>query len=279
MTWVDSHIHFWRLERGDYSWLRPDAGPLYRDFQPEEALPLLSSCGVRHVVAVQAAPTEAETHYLFELTRQHPFISGVVGWVDFESADVAERVRLLVADGQGRLKGLRPMVQDITDPHWLTRSGIDPAFHALMEHDLVFDALVTPRHVKVLTHRLRLHPRLRVVVDHAAKPDVGAVSLTGWMNDLEELAANTAAYCKLSGLVTEGGEKPSSVDLDGLVTFLLRIFGPTRLCWGSDWPVLTTRGEYREWFHAAFDLVRRRAPGSEAAIFGENAVRLYRLSF
>jgi L-fuconolactonase len=279
MTRVDSHIHFWRLARGDYSWLQPTLGPLYRDFQPEEAWQLLSACGVQQVVAVQAAPTEAETRYLFELARQHAFIAGVVGWVDFESTDVAARVRLLVADGQGSLKGLRPMVQDIGDPNWLTRSGIDPAFHALIEHDLVFDALVTPRHVKVLTHRLRLHPRLRVVVDHAAKPDVSAVSLTAWMNDLEELAANTSAYCKLSGLVTEGDRKPSIVDLDGLVTFLLRIFGPERLCWGSDWPVLTTRGEYGEWFHAALDLVRRRAPGSEDAIFGANTVRLYRLSF
>ena len=279
MTWVDSHIHFWRLARDDYSWLQPTAGPLYRDFQPEEALQLLAACNVRQAVAVQAAPTEAETRYLFELARKHPFITGVVGWVDFESADVAERIRLLVADGQGRLKGLRPMVQDIADTHWLTRSGIDPAFHALIEHDLVFDALVTPRHVKVLTQRLRLHPGLRAVVDHGAKPDVGAVSLTAWMSDLEELAANTSAYCKLSGLMTEGVEKPSLVDLDGLVTFLLRIFGPERLCWGSDWPVLTTRGEYGEWFHAALDLVRRRAPSSVDAIFGANAVRLYRLSF
>ena len=278
MTWVDSHIHFWHLARGDYSWLQPTAGPLYRDFQPEEALRLLAACNVRQAVAVQAAPTEAETRYLFELARKHPFVAGVVGWVDFESTDVAERIRQLVADGQGRLKGLRPMVQDIPDIHWLTRSGIDRAFHALIEHDLVFDALVTPRHVKVLTHRLRLHPGLRAVVDHGAKPDVGAVSLTAWMSDLEELAANTSAYCKLSGLMTEGVEKPSLVDLDGLVSFLLRIFGPERLCWGSDWPVLTTRGEYGEWFHAALDLVRRRAPSSVDAIFGANAVRLYRLS-
>lgn len=278
MTWVDSHIHFWHLARGDYSWLQPTAGPLYRDFQPEEALRLLAACNVRQAVAVQAAPTEAETRYLFELARKHPFVAGVVGWVDFESTDVAERIRQLVADGQGRLKGLRPMVQDIPDIHWLTRSGIDRAFHALIEHDLVFDALVTPRHVKVLIHRLRLHPGLRAVVDHGAKPDVGAVSLTAWMSDLEELAANTSAYCKLSGLMTEGVEKPSLVDLDGLVSFLLRIFGPERLCWGSDWPVLTTRGEYGEWFHAALDLVRRRAPSSVDAIFGANAVRLYRLS-
>lgn len=279
MTHVDSHVHFWRLARGDYSWLTPAAGPLFRDFQPAEIVPLMAACDIQRVVAVQAAPTEAESRYLFELARSHSFIAGVVGWVDFESTQVAERIRWLVADGRGSLKGLRPMVQDIDDPDWLARPGLDHAFEALIEHDLVFDALVTPRHVKVLTRRLQRHPTLRVVVDHGAKPDSRATSLATWRKDIEELAATTAAYCKLSGLVTEGLEKPSVTDLEGLVIFLLKIFGPERLCWGSDWPVLTTRAGYEEWFAATYELVRRHAPGSEAAIFADNAVRLYKLSF
>jgi L-fuconolactonase len=279
MTRVDSHVHFWRLERGDYSWLTPAAGPLFRDFQPGEILPLMTACAIQRAVAVQAAPTEAETRYLFELARSHPFIAGVVGWVDFESTQIAERIRWLVADGRGYLKGLRPMVQDIDDPDWLARPGLDHAFEALIEHDLVFDALVTPRHVKVLTRRLQRHPTLRAVVDHGAKPDSRATTLATWRKEIEELAATTAAYCKLSGLVTEGLEKPSVSDLEGLVVFLLKIFGPERLCWGSDWPVLTTRAGYEEWFGTTYELVRRYAPGSEAAIFADNAVRLYKLSF
>ena len=278
MTRVDSHVHFWRLARGDYSWLTPAAGPLYRDFQPGEIAPLMAACDIRRVVAVQAAATEAETRYLFELARSHSLIAGVVGWVDFESPEVDARIRAMVADGRGCLKGLRPMVQDIADPEWLARPGLDLAFEALVEQDLVFDALVTPRHVKVLTRRLQRHPTLRAVVDHGAKPDSRATTLATWCKEMEELAAMTTAYCKLSGLVTEGVEKPSVTDLDGLMAFLLKIFGPERLCWGSDWPVLTIRAGYEEWFRAAFELVRRHAPASVAAIFGANAVQLYKLS-
>jgi L-fuconolactonase len=238
----------------------------------------MGACDIQRVVAVQAAPTEAETRYLFELARSHSFIAGVVGWVDFESPQVAGRIQRLVADGQGCLKGLRPMVQDIQDPGWLARPELDPAFEALIEHDLVFDALVTPRHVKVLTRRLQRHPTLRAVVDHGAKPDSHATSLPAWRREMEELAATTSAWCKLSGLVTEGAGKPSVADLDALVAFLLKIFGPERLCWGSDWPVLTTRAGYQEWFHTASQLVRRHAPAGEAAIFAHNAVQLYKLS-
>lgn len=278
MTRVDSHVHFWRLSRGDYSWLTPAAGSLYRDFHPAEIASLIGACGIQSVVAVQAAASEAETRYLFELARSHPFIAGVVGWVDFESADVAARIGRLIADGHGCLKGLRPMVQDIADPDWLARPQLDRAFEALIEHDLVFDALVTPRHVRLLTDRLQSHPTLRAVVDHGAKPDSRAASLATWRKEMEELAATTAAFCKLSGLVTEGAEKPAGAELEGLMIFLLRTFGPERICWGSDWPVLMTRAGYPEWFAAAFECVRRHAPGYEAAIFGDNAVRLYGLS-
>ena len=41
---------------------------------------------------VQAAPTVAETRFLLELAREHAFIAGVVGWVDFESADAPETI-------------------------------------------------------------------------------------------------------------------------------------------------------------------------------------------
>ena len=51
MTRVDSHVHFWRLERGDYSWLTPAAGPLFRDFQPGEILPLMTACAIQRAVA------------------------------------------------------------------------------------------------------------------------------------------------------------------------------------------------------------------------------------
>src|SRR5882672_8845171 len=171
MSRIDSHLHFWRLARGDYSWLRPKSGHLYQDFQPEQIAGELSESGVNRVVVVQAAPTEEETRYLFELAKRYPFIAGVVGWVDFGAANVAERIEGLVRDGNGTLKGLRPMVQDIADLQWLEHPQLDRAFQSMIEQDLVFDALVTPRQLPVLAERLARHPGLRAVIDHAAKPD------------------------------------------------------------------------------------------------------------
>jgi L-fuconolactonase len=277
MSLIDSHLHFWRLARGDYAWLGPKSGHLYQDFQPEQIAAELSESGVERVVVVQAAATEDETRYLFELAKRHPFIAAVVGWVDFGASNVAERIERLVGDGGGTLKGLRPMVQDIADPEWLAGRQLDRAFQSMTEHDLAFDALVTPRHLPVLAERLARHPELRAVVDHAAKPDVTEATLDSWSRGLERIAQQTSARCKLSGLLTEGPRKPSLRELDPVVGFLVRTFGPQRLCWGSDWPVLTLRGQYGEWLRMARTLVTKHAPGCEEQVFGTNAARLYRL--
>ena len=111
----------------------------------------------------------------------------------------------MVAAGNGLLKGLRPMMQDIVDPDWVLRPQLDPAFDAMIEHGLSFDALVRPQHLSALRKRLHRHPDLRIVIDHAGKPDIAGNGFSGWADDIERLAQETSACCKLSGLLTEAG--------------------------------------------------------------------------
>ena len=194
MIRIDAHQHYWSLRRGDYAWLTPREGALYRDFTPADLSPELVKCAVHATVLVQAAPTEGESRFLLDLARQHPSIAGVVGWTDFEASDVAERISNLVRDGRGMLKGLRPMVQDISDPGWLDRPSLDAAFEAMIRNDLAFDALVTPKHLGLIAKRLRRHPQLRAILDHAGKPDVSGANLESWAAQIAELASDTQVY-------------------------------------------------------------------------------------
>jgi len=281
MTLIDAHQHYWRLERGDYDWLTPKLGPLYRDFEPADLATQLNACGIASTVLVQAAASEAETRHLIALARQHASIAGIVGWVDFEAADVGERVARLVEEGAGALKGFRPMIQDIADPLWLGRSALDGAFEALIAADLSFDALVMPHHLELLRQRLQRHPGLRAVLDHAGKPDiaggVGTPAFEAWARQIRLLARETSIGCKLSGLLTEAPAGADAAVLDPVVAHIFDCFGPARVLWGSDWPVLTLRAGYGQWFEMARALVQRYAPGHEQAVFANNARRFYRL--
>jgi L-fucono-1,5-lactonase len=274
---VDAHQHYWSLQRGDYGWLTPRETALYRDFEPQHLSEELAHCSVHATVLIQAAPTEAESRFLLDLAHRHTSIAGVVGWVDFEALDVAESISNLVREGQGMLKGLRPMVQDINDPGWLDRSSLDGAFEAMIRSDLAFDALVTPKHLGAVARRLRRHPQLRATLDHAGKPDVSSDNLEPWATQIEELASDTQAYCKLSGLLTQAKQGAGIDELEAVAAHVFDCFGVDRVMWGSDWPVVTSRASYREWLEMSLELVRRHAAGGDEAIFGANAVRFYRL--
>lgn len=276
MSLIDAHRHYWRTDRGDYAWLR-DADPaLQRDFLPADLAAQQAAAGVTGSVLVQAAATEAETRYLFELARADPGILGVVGWVDFEAPDAALRIRALARDGEGLLLGLRPMAQDHPDPDWLARPALDAAFGCLQELELCFDALVRPMQLPALRRRLQREPELRAVLDHAGKPDIVHDGFDDWATRIHELAELPKVCCKFSGLLTELAPGMPSDALDRWVAHLFACFGPARLIWGSDWPVLTLRGSYAEWLELARALVQRHAPHALERVFSRNALAFYR---
>lgn len=277
---IDAHQHFWRLDRGDYGWLTPAMGPIHRDFLPADLIPLLPGHGVAGTVLVQAAPTEAETHYLLSLAEHHAFVRGVVGWVDMAAADAPARIAALAAEP--KLVGLRPMVQDIEDDDWLLRPDLTPAFEAIVAHGLAFDALVLPRHLARLAALRDRHPDLRIVVDHAGKPAIGDRnfhdrSFHTWARDIGTIAADGRTMCKLSGLATEAGPGWTAADLQPYVDHLLDCFGPQRLVFGSDWPVLTLAGSYAGWLAVVRSLLAGLTVAERWAVLRDNAVRLYRL--
>jgi L-fuconolactonase len=270
---IDAHQHFWSLARGDYGWLTPALGPIHRDFGPADLAPLLAEHDIERTILVQAAPTEAETAYLLDIAARTPSVAGVVGWTDFDAPNAAERIATLATNPL--LVGLRPMVQDIADDHWLARPALGPAFETMIGNGLVFDALLKPHHIAAMLMVLERHPDLACVIDHGAKPDLATGDLAGWRDGMSALAAHPRLTCKLSGLVTEAGPDWTLETLRPVVEHLLATFGPERLIFGSDWPVVTLRASYAQWFAVAEALLAGLTEMQRAAVFGGNAAKLY----
>jgi L-fucono-1,5-lactonase len=270
---VDAHQHFWSLSRGDYGWLTPELGSIYRDFGPTDLAPLLKAAGVDRTVLVQAAPTEGETRYLLDIAAATPYVAAVVGWVDLATRDAPDRLAALAANA--RLRGVRPMLQDLPDPAWILGHELRPGLAAMAELDLRFDALVKPQHLRPLLTFLDQNPDLAVVIDHGAKPAIRSGMLDTWARDMREIARETSASCKLSGLVTEANADWRMGDLEYCMLHLLDCFGPDRLMWGSDWPVVELAGGYRRWHDAAHACLSTLSTVQRERIFGANAARFY----
>ena len=224
---------------------------------------------------VQSAPTEAETQWLLAQAQQHPAVLGVVGWVDLLAPDAPARIRALTASP--KLKGLRPMLQDIADPDWILQAALAPALQTMSDLGLVLDALIKPVHLPRLLTLAARYPALKLVIDHAAKPDIAAGQWEPWASDLAEVARQTQAVCKISGLLTEAGPKP---DLDAgrrWAAHVLQVFGEDRVMWGSDWPVLELAGSYSDWWQASRLLSASLSEAGLYALYGGTARRIYKL--
>jgi L-fuconolactonase len=275
---IDAHQHFWDPSRGDYGWLTPQLTSLYRVYGASDLKPLREAENIGRTVVVQAAPTVEETRYLLDLARVDDSIAGVVGWVPLEAPNASALIAELAREP--KFKGVRPMLQDLKDDRWIENPLLAAAIEALITHDLAFDALIFPRHIASIKIFAERFPTLRIVVDHGAKPPIrdGEAGWQAWADGIEELAALPQnLFCKLSGLATEASPGWTLATLKPYVDHLLKNFGPERLMWGSDWPVLNLNGDYAGWFAAARTLTDHLKDGEKEAVFGGNAQSFYRL--
>lgn len=268
---IDAHCHVWRIGEHDHEWPTPDLSAIHRNFDLNDLVEAAGPAELLGVVLVQSQPSARDTEWLLALAAAEPLALGVVGWTDVTALDAPARIAALAENPL--LKGLRPMLQDLADDRILD-PAVEPAIAAMIAADLSFDALVKPRHLSAILELVRRWPELRLVIDHGAKPEIAAGRLDPWRERMAALAASPGVHCKLSGLLTEAGDAPTAETVAPYAQHLIEVFGPDRLMWGSDWPVLNLAGDYPSWRAMCAAWV---PSDQRTSLFGETARRFYRL--
>ena len=272
---IDSHQHFWQVGAFDYPWMTPELGVLYRDYLPTALEPLLQRHGVTKTVLVQASNSIAETHWLLELADRHPFIAGVVGWVNLKG-DTDRQLDELAK--HPRFKGVRHLVESEPDDAWLTQPEVLHGLRALAAKGMTYDLLVHTRHLPYARRVVEQCPELNFVIDHLAKPPIAGGQTDAWIDELTKIAKLPNVWCKLSGLVTEADwQNWSPQDLKPFVEVALECFGPQRLMFGSDWPVCLLAAEYDRVLDSMQMLLSELSEDERKLIFAGNAMDFYRL--
>jgi L-fuconolactonase len=244
-----------------------------RDFLPEDARAVMERAGVAGTIAVQARQSDEETEWLIELADAEPFVRGVVGWIDLQAADVERQLERV---GHERcVVGMRHVVQAEPDG-FMDRPAFRHGVAALERYDLVYDILIYARQVREATRFAAAFPRQRFVLDHLGKPDVRGGRIDDWRRDLFDLAALPHVWCKLSGLVTEADWRAWTPGL--LRPYLdaaLEAFGPSRVMFGSDWPVCTLAATYDQVVSIVRDAVSEYSPDEQEQMMGRTAEDVY----
>ena len=249
---------------------------LRRDFLPSDLRREMVGAAVDACVAVQARQTLDETRWLLELAEAHPFVAGVIGWIDLQAEDAAEQLERFAA--HPKLLGVRHIVQDEPDDRFMLRPAFCRGISTLDDRDLTYDILIYPKHLPAAAELVSQFTRQRFVLDHLAKPNIRAGEFREWEKGIRALAKFPLVFCKLSGLVTEADwTRWTPDDIRPYLDVAFECFGAHRLLIGSDWPVCTVAADYGRTISLVDDYMADRPSAERDAVMGENAARLWRL--
>jgi L-fuconolactonase len=273
---VDCHQHFWDISRFTYPWMPPGPGVLRRTYLPEDLLSEIRAACVRQTVVVEALDCAEETRFLLELASCHPWIAGVVGWVDLTDPLVGRSLEKLATNP--KLVGIRHQVESEPDEQWLIRPTTLRGLGELAAFDLPFDLVVYPKHLKLIPVVADEVPDLRMVLDHLGKPPIASREMEPWQSEVNRISQIPRLMCKISGLVTEAGSaNPHASALRPYVDHIVREFSSRRIMWGSDWPVCLKVAPYSQVFQQARELLGGLGKVEEDSFWGGTARAFYRL--
>ena len=217
MTIIDAQIHVWNPDTPSRPW-PPDRAAFAhgRSLSAEEVLRVMDGAGVARAVLVPPSWIGDDNSGALTAAGAHPDRFAVMGRFD-PTAPGAE----------GRLR------------HWLADGSLD-WFWAAAEQAGVPLMVFVPGQAPALGPIAARHPRLRLILDHLARP--GALKDDAAFEDLDQVLAlskypNVAA--KVSALPCYSSEPYPFPGLHKHVRRVFEAFGSRRMLWGTDYSRLT----------------------------------------
>ncbi|MEN6454954.1 MAG: amidohydrolase family protein [Prolixibacteraceae bacterium] len=273
---IDTHQHFWKYDPVAFDWIDNEMAAIRRDFLPGDLKKATAGTVVEGVISIQARQSEEETGWLLELAASHELIKGVVGWLPLAGTDIRRLLDRYA--GNSRLKGLRHVVQGEPDPEFILGKAFNAGVSLLKEYKLLYEILIFARQLPNAIRFVDRHPDQTFVLDHIGKPKIRDHEIQAWSLHLKELARRENVSCKISGMVTEADYRHWTAEqLQPYFDVVLEAFGPSRLLFGSDWPVCLVATGYSAWLELVRKVLSGLSREEQDQIFYKNALKIYRL--
>ena len=275
---LDAHHHLWKYDADHYPWIE-ESSVLARDYLLPELTENTTAAGVTGTVVVQARQTLEESDWLLGLADQNDLIRGVVGWAPLASDAISGHLDRLTQ--HHKFKAVRHVVQDEADDDFILGSEFNRGVAKLKEYGLLYDILIFQKHLPQTMAFVDRHPDQPFILDHIAKPAIrnGRIE-EEWRKGMTALAErDNVTAVKISGMVTEVTD--AEIDETTLRNYFeesLEMFGPERLCFGTDWPVCLLRiDSYTEWANSVRSYVASLSPVERNSILQRTCEQAYHL--
>ena len=277
---IDSHHHIWDLEVRPQTWMKGDElKPISRTILMNELEPELEKGSIDYTVVVQTVPLVDETPELLDLSIAHPKVCAVVGWLDLESEDIRPQLEKYLDHPAGKkLVSIRDIAQDKPDPNWLMREDVIKNIHRIGEYGLTFDILTKPNQLAAAVEMVKLSPNNIFVLDHISKPYISKNIIEPWADQISEIASHENVSVKVSGLFTEANWSDwNNQTFRPYFDHILKSFTPSRMMFGSDWPVCLLAATYSQTINLMEELTRQFTKAEQDSFWSGTAKQFYRL--
>jgi L-fuconolactonase len=276
MQKIDAHQHFWKFDAVRDKWITNEMALIRKDFLPPDLEIHLRENNFDGCVVVQSEQSENENEFQLANAENYSFVKGIVGWVDLQKEDAAER--LAYYHQFKKIKGFRHILQGEPQRDLMLHPRFINGIRALQRFNFTYDLLIFPDQLKFARDLVALFPQQKFVIDHLAKPYIKDKKIDNWQRDMMAFAGCENVYCKISGYTSEADlHEWKQKDFEPYFDVVLDTFGTNRIMYGSDWPVSLLGGSYNKVLQVVKEYFSSFTVNEQGQFFGLNAIEFYNL--
>jgi predicted TIM-barrel fold metal-dependent hydrolase len=141
---------------------------------------------------------------------------------------------------------------------------------------LTFDLCFLARQLPIAIELAKKCANTQLILDHCGVPDIAGGAIEPWKAHIREISRIPNVACKISGVLAYCKAGEATVEaIRPYVGHVIECFGPDRLVWGSDWPVVVINSTLPVWIRMMRELVSRLSETEQRKILHDNAARIY----
>lgn len=278
MDFIDTHMHLIYRDRLGYGWTAGIPALASGDFTLSDHAALTATKGIAGAVFMEAGVDDAD--YQTEVR----FVSGLVG----QHGLLGQIASCRPEQDQGfdawleecahlNVRGFRRILHVVPDELSQTTT-FRRNLRSIGAKGLAFDMCFLARQLPLAMDLAYACPDQMLVLDHCGVPDIAGGAFADWAANITALSALPHVQCKLSGISAYCAPGTASADLlRPWVDHVIQSFGPDRVLWGSDWPVVNLGLGLTDWIDVSHALIADLSMAEQSAIASQTAKRVYRL--
>lgn len=235
---IDPHVHVWKHDPR-FPFARGANVPA-RDATPEMLLGLMKTNGVSRTVLIQVIHYRYDNSYVASVMKQYPGTFQAVCRVDPLDPAAPDHLSELTEQG---FRGVRISPAAGASGDWFNGPLMPPLWKRCRDLRVPMTVLAPIQRMPGAAALLEKVPDLTVVIDHMADCPVDRPA------DLEKLILLQRypnVFVKISHTWSLSKQPYPWLDAQEHVKRLYHAFGPQRLMWATDWPIVEDRATYAQ---------------------------------